>query len=112
MHNSEIRALQSFMKPDNLQQFADMMKETRNCMANRDRTGYPNDTDKCENAKLSILDDYTFHTHPHGKTIPSGLDIATSKRLGKKLMCIGLAPTGEIICYDTLGKRIIERIRV
>jgi proteasome lid subunit RPN8/RPN11 len=106
-NNTEL-ALTDFSNPLKLARFKQMMKETNACMMNRERTGKPNDSDDCENAELSIQNYWTFHTHPHGKTTPSGLDIQTSKRLGKKLMCIGLAPNGKIVCYDTVGKRIIR----
>lgn len=106
-----IKALRDFEDPSKLARFKLMMKETNKCMIERERTNQNFDTDLCENAELSQMNFWTFHTHPHGKTTPSGLDIQTSKRLGKKLMCIGLAPTGEIVCYDTLGKRIIKHFR-
>lgn len=86
-----------------------MMRETNKCMQRRNLFGQSFDTDLCENAELSQMNYWTFHTHPHGKITPSGVDIATSKRLGKKLLCIGLAPNGEIVCYDTVGKRMLWR---
>lgn len=88
------------------------MQETKECMARRDATGFPKDTDKCEGVELSRLNLWSFHTHPHGKTTPSELDIQTNTKMNKSLMCIGLAPTGEIVCYDTIGKKVIKRIRV
>ena len=105
--NTEL-AIQDFENPVKLARFKQMMNETNQCMKNRERTGNPKDTDECENAELSQMNFWTFHTHPHGKSTPSGLDIQTSKRLGKKLMCIGLAPSGKIVCYDTIGKKIIK----
>lgn len=83
------------------------MSETNNCMMKRAKNGDTFDTDLCENAELSQMNYWSFHTHPHGKTTPSGVDIATSRRLGKKLLCIGLAPSGKIVCYDTNGKKIL-----
>ncbi len=104
-------AIRNFSQPDKLKHYAAMMKETNECMIRHGND--PNfDTDKCENADLSIRDYYTFHTHPHGKITPSGMDIQTSERLGKKLMCIGLAPSGKIVCYDTSGRRIIAEYQV
>lgn len=76
-------------------------------MARRQQTGQPRDSDQCEVAELGTSKLYTFHTHPHGKATPSGLDKQTSIRMGNKLMCIGLAPSGKIICYDTTGRKVV-----
>lgn len=102
-------ALDDFRDPIKLARFKQLMKETNQCMSKRSLYGESFDTDKCENAELSQMNYWTFHTHPHGKINPSGLDKETSGRLGKKLMCIGLAPTGQIVCYDTLGKKILAK---
>ena len=82
------------------------------CMRNRELTGSPKDTDLCENVELGTDKLWSFHTHPHGKPTPSGMDIETTERMGHKTMCIGLAPTGEIVCYDPSGRKILARRKV
>lgn len=101
-----------FGDPFKLKRFKQLMNETNQCMATRQRTGFPRDTDKCENVELGMLNLWSFHTHPHGKPTPSGMDIKTTKQMGHKVMCIGLAPTGEIVCYDTTGKKVVARKHV
>lgn len=101
-----------FGDPFKMNRFSNMMKETNKCMANRRRTGNPKDSDLCENVELGTMNMWSFHTHPHGRPTPSGMDIATTKKMGHKVMCIGLAPTGEIVCYDTSGKKVVARRKV
>lgn len=113
MFDEDLRkALADFSDARKIRRFSDMIDETRRCMADRKRKGLDFDTDLCEVAELSQKNHYTFHTHPHGVRRPSGLDIQTTKRLNKKLICLGLVPSKEILCYDKDGKRIVKRFKL
>jgi len=103
----EREAINEFWKHKH--QWREGMRTTNRCMAKRARTGNPSDSDDCEVISLSEKKLFTFHTHPHGKLTPSGLDIQTQERSGRAAMCIGMAPTGEVVCYDMHGKRILSR---
>ena len=100
------QAIQKFSNPSNLEYFSKLLEDTNACMAKH--AGDPTfDTDLCEPSIVSESNYYTFHTHPHDKPTPSGLDIQTSERLGKKLLCIGLPNEKKIICYDTSGQTVV-----
>lgn len=48
---------------------------------------------------LQVGHEYTWHTHPCN-TKPSGVDIASTKKLNRRYLCIGHAPSKKTICYD------------
>ncbi len=55
------------------------------------------DVKGCEVAVIG--NNFTWHTHMC--TIqPSEVDFATTKKLGKRFLCIGLSSTGKNVCYD------------
>lgn len=51
----------------------------------------------CETAYIGR--DYTWHTHKCGIT-PSDADINTTKKLGRRYLCIGEDETKKTHCYD------------
>jgi hypothetical protein len=81
---------------ENKRIFSDLMEKTRQCMANNP----DDDPIECETAYLSANNEFTFHTHPQGTREPSEIDRNTTKRLNKDLLCIGLVPTGETVCWS------------
>jgi hypothetical protein len=83
--------------------FKELMKQQTACFkasgksVNGDGTGLIDDLKGCEQAIIGH--DFTFHTHPVGKT-PSQADFQTNIKLEKRFLCIGHAPSGKTLCYD------------
>lgn len=84
--------------------FEQLMGMTRECMMRNPQ--YANDVHgaiQCETVHpftLSNVDNFTFHTHPHGDIdYPSDVDKKTTSRQNKDWLLIGLATKGKVAVY-------------
>ena len=81
---------------ENRDHFLDLIEKTRDCMGGL-REG--EDDLKCETASLSARNLFTYHTHPNGVREPSDVDRKTTKEMNKDYLCIGMVPSGEVVCW-------------
>ena len=96
--------------------FEQLMNMTRNCM--RLNPHLHNDVKgaiACETidpSTLSPLNDYTFHTHPHGDIdYPSEKDKETTLNLKKSWILIGLPTRNKVVVYhkdDNFERKVAE----
>ena len=49
---------------------------------------------------LSSFTNYTFHTHPHNIPYPSDKDKATTSRLKKDYLAIGIVPLQKVVVFS------------
>ena len=81
---------------ENKEGFTDLIQKTRECVS-----GLKDGEDdlQCETASLSAQNLFTFHTHPNDVREPSEVDRKTTKSMNKDYLCIGMANSGEIVCW-------------
>ena len=84
--------------------FSQLMAESKNCMLNHpELKNNVKGAIQCETihpATMSQFNNYTFHTHPHNIPYPSEVDKATTKRLKKKYLLIGVVPQNRTYVFS------------
>ena len=84
--------------------FSQLMQESKNCMLNHpELKNNVKGAIQCETihpATMSQFNNYTFHTHPHNIPYPSEVDKATTKRLKKKYLLIGVVPQNKTYVFS------------